>query len=147
MLHCLRYWRCRLRIRRLRLGSEWASASVAMWLGRRSALTGITRTIRMVARLTATTVRAGLRTGSLLAQGPGTTAGDIHITHATTVATLTADLRDADLRDMVLIDMVLIDMVLIDMVLIDMVRRFGAASKGTTGAKASAEGSRVAANN
>ena len=106
----------------------------------------------MVARLTATAVRAGLRTGSLLAQGPGTTAGDIHITHATTVATLTADLRDADLRDMVLIDMVLIDMVLIDMVLIDMVlidmvRRFGAASKGTTGAKASAEGSRVAANN
>ncbi len=96
----------------------------------------------MVARLTATTVRAGLRTGSLLAQGPGTTAGDIHITHATTVATLTADLRDADLRDMVLRGVVLIDMVLIDMV-----RRFGAASKGTTGAKASAEGSRVAANN
>jgi len=55
---------------------------------------------------------------------------------------LTADLRDADLRDMVLRGVVLIDMVLIDMV-----RRFGAASKGTTGAKASAEGSGVAANN
>src|SRR5260370_13964401 len=137
MLPYLRYWRCRLRSRRRRSEWEWALASVAMWLGRRSALTGITRTIRMVARLTATTVRAGLRTGSLLAQGPGTTAGDIQITHATTVATLTADLRD----------MVLIDMVLIDMVLKDMVRRFGAASKGTAGAKASAEGSRVAANN
>src|SRR5260370_34222560 len=110
MLPYLRYWRCRLRTRRLRSESKWALAWVAMRLGRRSALTGITRTIRMVARLTATTVRAGLRTGSLLAQGPGTTAGDIHITHATTVATLTADLRDADLRDMVLMSMVLRNM-------------------------------------
>src|SRR5260370_7567755 len=103
-----------------------------MWLGRRSALTGITRTIRMVARLTATTVRAGFRTGSLLAQGPGTTAGDIYITHATTVATLTADLRDAVLRDMVLRDLVLMRVVLIDILLIDMAPRHGTASPSTS---------------
>jgi hypothetical protein len=47
------------------------------------------------------------------------------------------DLRDADLRGVVLIDTVLIDVV----------RRFGEASKGAAGAKASAEGSEVAANN
>jgi len=43
---------------------------------------GITRTIRMVAHLTVTTVRAGLRTESLSAQARGTTAGDMRITDA-----------------------------------------------------------------
>src|SRR5450756_1059846 len=82
-----------------------------MWLARRSALTAITRTIRILARPTATTVRAGSRTGSLSAQAPGTTAGDIHITDARMIAAFT-------------------DMVLTDVVLTDMVRWFGAASKG-----------------
>jgi hypothetical protein len=63
-------------------------------------------------------------------------AGDIHITDGTTVATLTADLRDAGLRGVVLIDMVLMDMTLIDMV-----RRFGVVSKDAAPAEAFAEGS------
>jgi hypothetical protein len=53
-------------------------------------------------------------------------AGDIHITDGTTVATLTADLRDAGLRGVVLIDMV---------------RRFGVVSKDAAPAEAFAEGS------
>src|ERR1019366_10739210 len=102
MLHSLRYWPCRSRIRRLRSGSEWGSASAAMWVARRSALTAITRTIRMLARPTVTTVRAGSRTGSLSARAPGTTAGDIHITDEATVEVLwDTALRDADLRDTV----------------------------------------------
>src|SRR4029077_5031049 len=72
---------------------------------RQSALTVITRTIRIAARHTATTVRVGSRMGPLSAQAPGT-AGDVHITDAATmVATLMADLRDAGLRDVVLRDM------------------------------------------
>src|SRR6266478_5285882 len=120
MLHCLLYWPCRSRTRRRRSESEWVLASAAMWLARRSVPMAITRTIRIAARPTATTVRAGSRMGSLLAQAPGT-AGDIRITDAaTTVATLMADLRDADLKDAALIDVVLMDMA----------RRFGAASQG-----------------
>ncbi len=98
-----------------------------MWLARRSALMVITRTIRMVARPTATMDRVGSRTGSLSALVPGT-AGHIHITRAPTVATLTADLRDV----------VLID---VDVALMDMVRRFGAASQGAAPSEASAVGS------
>jgi len=49
---------------------------------RRFVRMAITPTIRMVARLTATTVRAGLRMESLSALGPGTTDGDIRITDA-----------------------------------------------------------------
>src|SRR6266403_1962953 len=143
MLYCSRYLRCRLPILRLKSESEWASASaLATWLARRSALMAITRSIRIVARPMATTVRAGSRTGSLSAQGPGTTAGDIHITDATTVAASTATLT-ADLRDAGSSGVVLRGVVLIDAVLIDMVRRFGAASKATTGAFT--EGSAVAA--
>src|SRR6266446_6418520 len=84
-----------------------------MWLVRRSALMVIIRTIRMVARPTATTVRVGSRTGSLLEQVPGM-AGDTHLTDATVVAliatsigTLTADLRDGGLKDVALVDMAL----------------------------------------
>src|SRR5208282_48445 len=93
MLHCLLYWPCRLRTRRLRSGSEWESASAAMRLARRCALTAITRTIRILARPTATTVRAGSRAGSLSAQAPGITAGDILITDAVTDAATLAALR------------------------------------------------------
>src|ERR1039457_3913880 len=100
-----------------------------MWLARRFALTAITRTIRMLARPMATTVRAILRTGSLSAQGPGTTAGDVRIMNAATVAALTADLRDAVLRDMVR----------------GMVRWLGVASKGAVRSRATAEGSMVGA--
>src|SRR5258708_4199657 len=90
----------------------------------------ITRTIRMVARPTATMVRVGSRMGSLSALGPGT-AGDIRITGAAiTVATLMDDLRGAGLRDAALIDVVLVDMV----------RRFEAA-KGAAPSEASAVGS------
>src|SRR6266849_5914956 len=130
MLRYSRYWRCRLLIRRLRSESEWESASapapaMATWLDRRFALTAITRTIRILAHPTATMARAGSRTGSLSAQAPGTTDGDIHIMDAPTVAALMADLRDADLRGVVL---------------------RGTASKGTVGARSSGEGSAVAAN-
>src|SRR5208283_333968 len=125
MLYCWLYWPCRLRTRRLRSGSEWASASAAMWLGRRSALTVITRTIRMLARPTATTVRAGLLTGSSSAQAPGTTVGDIHITDVPTVAAFTG-------------------MVLRDAVLRDVVRRAGAASKEVARSQAIAEVSMAA---
>src|SRR6266852_9781534 len=128
MLRYSRYWRCRLLIRRLRSGSEWESASapaMATWLDRRSALTDITQTIRILARPTATMARAGSLTGSLSAQAPGTTDGDVHITDATTVAALMADLRDADLRGVVL---------------------RGTASKGAAGARSSGEGSAVTAN-
>src|SRR5450755_2849312 len=121
MLHCLLYWPCRFRTRRPRSGSEWASASAATWLGRRSALTAITRTIRMVARPMATTVRVGSRTGSLSAPAPGTTAGDIHITAAA-------------LRDVVLSDATT------DAAMRDAVRRFGAASKDAVRPQASAAG-------
>src|ERR1700674_4504798 len=97
-----------------------------MWLGRRAALMAITRTIRMGARPTATTVRVGSRMGSLSAQAPGT-AGDVHITDAATmVATLMADLRDAGLRDVVLRDVV---------------GWSSAASKGAAPSEASAVGS------
>jgi len=89
----------------------------------------------MVARPTATTVQAGSRMGSLSAQAPRT-AGIVHITDATTVATLMTDMKDAGLRGADLKDVVLIDTVLIDAA-----RRFGEASKGEAGAKASAEGS------
>src|SRR5208337_1258930 len=102
MLHCWLYWLCRLRTRRLRSELEWASASAAMWLVRRFALTAITRTIRMPARPTATTVRPGSLTGSSSAQVPGTTAGDTHITDVATVAAFTdVVLRDAVLQDVV----------------------------------------------
>src|SRR5450759_2148984 len=124
MLHCLRYWPCRSRTRRLRSGSEWASA--AMSLGHRSALTAITRIILMVARPTATTVRPGSRTGSSSAQVPGTTVLDVHITVARLIAAFT--------------DMVPTGVVLRDVGLMDVVRRFGAASKGAVRAWASAEG-------
>src|SRR5450759_624026 len=123
MLHCLLYWPCRSRTRRLRSGSE--SASAAMWLARPSALTAITRTIRMLARPTATTVRPGSQTGSLSAQAPGTTALDVHITVARLIAAFT--------------DMVPTVVVLRDVGLMDVVRRFGAASKGAVRARASAE--------
>src|ERR1019366_9206928 len=124
MLHCLRYWPCRSRTRRLRSGSE--SASAAMSLGHRSALTAITRIILMLARPTATTVRAGSRTGSSSAPGPGTKAGDIHLTVARMIAAFT--------------DVVLTDLVLRDVGLMEVVRRFGAASKGAVRAQAPAEG-------
>src|SRR5260370_36430345 len=116
MQHYLRYWHCHLGIRRLRSELEWASASVGMWLVRRSGLMAITRTIRMIAHPTATTVRAGSRTGSLLEQVPGM-AGDTHLTDATTVValiattvatsigTLTADLRDGGLNDVAFVGM------------------------------------------
>src|SRR6267143_199412 len=105
-----------------------------MWPVRRSALMVITRTIRMVARPTATMDRVGSRTGSLSALAPGT-AGDIHITDAPTVAALTADLRDVVLID---VDVVLID---VDVALMEMVRRFGAASQGAVRAEGPAVGS------
>src|SRR6266852_1683325 len=135
MLRYSRYWRCRLLIRRLRSESEWESASapapaMATWLDRRFALTAITRTIRILAHPTATMARAGSRTGSLSAQAPGTTDGDIHIMDAPTVAALMADLRDADLRDADLRGVVL----------------RGTASKGAAGARSSGEGSAVTAN-
>jgi uncharacterized protein YjbI with pentapeptide repeats len=113
-----------------------------MPLGRRSALMDIIRTTRMVARPTVITVRAGLWMECLLALAPGTTTGDIRITNATTVATLMIDLRDADLKDMALRNVVLIDTVFRDVV-----GRFGAALKGADEAKASMEGSEVAAKN
>src|SRR6202158_2102664 len=101
-----------------------------MRLVRRSVLMVITRIIRIVARPTATTVRAGSRTGSLLAQVPGM-AGGIRITDGPTVATLTADLRDGGLRGVVLRGVVLMDMV----------GQFGAASKGPAPSEAFAVGS------
>jgi hypothetical protein len=52
------------------------------------------------------------------------------------VATSMTDMKDADMKDVVLRGVVLVDTVLIDVV-----RRFGEASKGEAGAKASAEGS------
>jgi hypothetical protein len=113
-----------------------------MSLGRRSALMDIILTTRMVARPTVTTVRAGLWMEYLSALAPGTTAGDIRITDATTVATLMTDLRDADLKDMALRNMVLIDTVLRDVV-----GRSGAASKDAAEAEASMEGSEVVAKN
>src|ERR1700687_64786 len=97
---------------------------------RRCALTAITRTIRILARLMVTTVRPGSRTGSLSAPAPGTTTGDIHITHAPTLAAFTV---------MILTEVVSRDVGLTDMVLTDMVRRFGAASKGGARAPAYAE--------
>src|SRR5271169_3697148 len=127
MLHCLLYWPCHSRTRRLRSGWEWESALEAMWLARRSALTAITRTIRMVAHPTATTVRAISRTGSLSGLAPGTTAGDIHITDARTLAALRDDLRG--------------------MVLRDMARQLGAASNRAVRVDALAAGSAAAANN
>ena len=106
-----------------------------MWLVRRFAITGITRTIRTAARPTAITDQAGSRMGSLSAQALGT-AGIVHITDATMVATLMTDMKDAGLRGADLKDVVLIATVLIDAV-----RRFEAASRGAAEAKASMEGS------
>src|SRR5450755_3637560 len=91
MLHCLRYWRCRWHTRRLRSGSEWASAWAVMWPARRFANTDITRIIPIAARPTDTTVRVGSRTASLSAPGPGTaTAGHVHTTPAPMPAVLLA---------------------------------------------------------
>src|ERR1039457_2267357 len=88
MLHCLHYWPYRWRSRKLRSESEWESALAAMWVVRRSALTAITPTLLMVARPTATMVRAGSRMGSSSARAPGTTVGDIHITDEAMLAAL-----------------------------------------------------------
>src|SRR5208282_3010664 len=122
MLHCLLYWPCRSRIRRLRSlserGSEWALELESAWLARPSALTAITRTIRMLARPTATMVQAGSLAGSLSAQAPGTTAGDIRITDAPTPAASRVG-----------------------------VRRFGAALKDAGRSQSTAEGSAADANN
>ena len=99
-----------------------------MWLARRSAPTVITRTLRMLARPTATMVRAGSLAEYLSAQVPGTTVGDIPFTDAPMLAALWAhDLTDADLTDMV--------------------QCRGEASQGTARSEASmAEGSAAAAN-
>src|SRR5208282_1737378 len=122
MLHCLLYWPCRSRIRRLRSlserGSEWALELESAWLARPSALTVITRTIRMLAHPTATMVRAGSLAWSLSAQAPGTTAGDIRITDAPTPAALRV-----------------------------VVRQFGAALKDAARSQSTAEGSAAAADN
>ena len=70
-------------------------------------------------------------------------AGDTHLTDATTVValiatsigTLTADLRDGGLKDVALVDMR--GAVLIDMVLTDADRHFGAAPKDAAPPEAS----------
>src|ERR1017187_7191998 len=77
MLHCLHYWPYRWRSRKLRSESEWESA-----------LAAIPPTLLMVARPTATMVRAGSRMGSSSARAPGTTVGDIHITDEAMLAAL-----------------------------------------------------------
>ncbi len=72
-------------------------------------------------------------------------AGDTHLTDATTVValiatsigTLTADLRDGGLKDVALVDMALRGAVLIDMVLTDADRHFGAALKDAAPPEAS----------
>ena len=79
--------------RRSEQGSEWALELESAWLARPSALTAITRTIRMLARPTVTMVRAGSLAGSLSAQAPGTTAGDIRIMDAPTPAALSSSAR------------------------------------------------------
>jgi hypothetical protein len=75
-----------------------------MWLVRRSALMDTTRMLRMDARLTDTTVRAGLPAESLLAPAPGTTAMDIHSIHGPMPAVMWGDSRDAVSKDVVLMD-------------------------------------------
>src|SRR5580658_3782910 len=93
MLHCLLYWPCRSRTRRLRSGWEWESAASALWLALRCALTAITPTLRMVARPMATTGLAGSLVASLSALAPGTTAGDIHIMAGPMLAALRVVVR------------------------------------------------------
>jgi hypothetical protein len=72
---------------------------------RQSALTAITRTIRMLARPMDTMVRTGSRAGSSSAQAPGTTVGDIHM-DADPDEVTPADLRDAAMSDMAMRDVV-----------------------------------------
>jgi hypothetical protein len=75
-----------------------------MWLVRRCALTGTTPMLRMDARLTGTTVRAGLLAESLLAPAPGTAAMDVHSIRGPTLAAMLREATDAVSRDAVLMD-------------------------------------------
>ena len=86
--------------------SEWALAQ-DMWLALRFALTDIIQTIRMVARLTATMVLAGLRAGSLSALDRGITGGDIRI------------IQLAALWDVVTSDAATLDTAMLDMAMLD----------------------------
>jgi len=83
-----------------------------MWLALRFALTDIIQTIRMVARLTATMVLAGLRAGSLSALDRGITGGDIRIIQL-------AALRDVVTLDTVTLDTATLDTAMLDMAMLD----------------------------
>ena len=94
------------------VGLELESA----WLARPFALTVITRIIRMLARPTVTTARAGSPAACLSAQARGTTAGDIRIMDGPTRTALRI-----------------------------VVSQFGAALKDAARSQSTAEGSTVAA--